>query len=263
MQLLSNLSLGLNVFDIWYPATNQVKPQVSDQWSFGYFRNFGNDAFEFSSEVYYKNLQNQVDYEDHSSLIMNRELEGALRTGKGHAYGIELTLQKRGRLNGWISYNYSRTERRIMGINNFEAYPALFDQPHTVSVVGNYALSDRWEFSFNWNFASGRPVTLPEETFRYDGYIVPIYGAKNGGRLPDYHRLDLSFTLYPKEKPGRKNESSWNFSLYNVYSRKNAASVFVTSELEGIDLVKNRNQSAFHKLSLFGIIPSVTYNFNF
>ncbi len=263
MQLLSNLSLGLNVFDIWYPSTNQIKPQISDQVSVGYFKNFKKNSYEFSVEIYYKRLQNQVDYADHSSLIMNRELEASLRTGKGHAYGIETTLRKNGRLNGWISYNYSRAKRQIEGINNFREYPALFDQPHTVSIVGNYSLSTRWEFSANWNFASGRPVTLPEETFRYDGYIVPIYGTKNSGRLPDYHRLDVSFTLYPREKPGRKNQSSWNFSLYNLYSRKNAASVFVTSELEDIDLVKNRDRSAFHKLSLFGIIPSITYNFKF
>ncbi len=263
IQLLSNLSLGLNVFDIWYPSTNQIKPQISDQLSVGYFKNFRKNMYELSTEVYYKRLQNQVDYVDHSTLIMNRELEASLRTGMGYAYGFEMSLRKNGRLNGWISYNYSRAKRKIEGINNFQEYPALFDQPHTVSVVGNYSLSTRWEFSANWNFTSGRPVTLPEETFRYDGYIVPIYGTKNSGRLPDYHRLDVSFTLYPKEKPGRKNQSSWNFSLYNVYSRKNAASVFVTSELADIDLVKNKDRSAFHKLSFFGIIPSVTYNFKF
>lgn len=263
MQLLSNLALGFNVFDIWYPASNHIKPQTADQLSFGYFQNLKNNQYELSAEVYYKNMDNQVDYADHLVLIMNRELEAGLRTGKGEAYGIELMAKKNGRLNGWASYNYSRAKRKIDGINDGEVYPALYDQPHNFSLVGNYQLNKRWAISANWNFASGRPVSLPEESFRFENHIVPVYGDKNDGRLPDYHRLDLSFTLLPKNKPNRKNQSSWNFSFYNLYSRFNAASVFVTSELKDIDLVRNSDKTAFHKLSLFGIIPSVTYNFKF
>lgn len=263
MQLLSNLSLGMNVFDVWYPASKNIKPQIADQLSLGYFQNLADNAVEISLEGYYKKLKNQVDYVDHSTLIMNRELESELRTGTGRAYGVEFMLKKNGRLNGWVSYSYARALREIEGINNGEEYPALYDQPHNISVVTNYRLSDRWSVSTNWVFSSGRPVTLPTENFRYDKYIVPIYGPKNAERIPDYHRLDIGFTLLPKPKPNRKNHSSWNFSIYNAYNRANAASVFVSSELKDIDLVKDQDKSAFHKLSLFTIIPSVTYNFKF
>jgi len=263
MQLLSNLSLGLNVFDVWYPASRNIEPQTADHVSAGYYQGFKSNTYELAIEAYYKRFRNLVDYVDHSTIIMNREMESELRTGTGNAYGMELSVKKHGRLNGWITYTYSRAKRSIPAINEGIAYPALYDQPHSFSVVGNYELSKRLTLSANWVFTSGRPTTLPEETFRYDQYIVPVYGAKNNGRLPNYHRLDLSLTLLPKPKPNRKNESSWVFGIYNVYNRANAASVFVSSELEDIDLVKDPTKSAFHKLYLFGIIPSITYNFKF
>ncbi len=263
MQLLSNLSLGFNVFDIWYPSSNRIRPQIADHFSMGYFQNLKNNKYELSAELYYKKLHNQVDYADHSVLIMNRELEAQLRTGDGEAYGMELMFRKNGRLNGWLSYTYSRALRQIEGINDSREYPALYDQPHAFSVVGNYRLTPRWTLSVNWNYASGRPVSLPDESYRFEQYIVPVYGSKNNERMPGYHRLDVSFTLFPKEKPGRKNESSWNFGVYNLYARRNAASVFVSAELEDIDLVKDPDRPAFHRLSLFGIIPSIAYNFKF
>jgi len=264
MQQLSNLALGFNVFDIWLPSSLQTLPQTADAFSLGYFHNSRNLQYEFSAEAYFKHLTNQIDYKDHAQLIMNRYLEGELRTGDGRSYGLELMARRRqGRLTGWLSYTLSRAERSIKGINGGQYFPAPYDQPHSVTAVASYKLGPRWTVSANFVYATGRPTTLPEETFRYDGYIVPVYGRRSSDRLPDYHRFDLSASLYPKEKPGRKNQSYWTFSLYNAYSRYNAATVFVTNELADIDLVKDNGKSAFHKLSLFGLVPSVTYNFKF
>ncbi len=264
MQLLSNLALGLNAFDIWMPSSEQTRPQIADAFSLGYFRNSRDHRYEFSVEGYYKHLQNQLDYQDHAQLIMNRYLEGELRSGKGRAYGAEFMVRRQqGRLTGWLSYSLSKAELSIKDINGGQYFPAAHDQPHAVTLAASYKLSPRWTLSGNFVYASGRPTTLPEETFRYQGYIVPVYGRRSGDRMPDYHRLDLSVNLYPKEKPGRKNQSYWTFSLYNAYNRYNAATVFVTNELEDIDLVKDNGKSAFHKLSMFGIVPGITYNFKF
>ena len=264
MQLLSNLALGLNAFDIWLPSSTQTRPQIADAFSLGYFLNSKDNRYEFSVEGYFKNLENQIDYKDHAQLILNPYLEGELRVGEGRAYGAEFMVRRQeGRLTGWLSYTLSRAERKINGINNGQYYPANHDQPHSFSLVGNYKLSKRWSLSANFVYATGRPVTLPVETFRYEGLIVPVYGSRNSRRIPDYHRLDLAATLYPKEKEDRKNHSYWTFSLYNAYSRFNAATVFVSNELADLDLVKDADKSAYHKLSMFGIIPSVTYNFRF
>lgn len=264
MQQISNLALGFNVFDIWLPSSLQTKPQTADIFSLGYFQNSKNQQFEFSAEAYLKRLTNQVDYKDHARLIMNRYLEGELRSGKGRAYGLELMVRRRrGRLTGWLSYTLSRVERSIKDINGGEYFPAPQDQPHSINAVGSYEINERWTVSANFVYATGRPVTLPEEIFRYGHYIVPVYGRRSSDRLPDYHRLDLSANLYPKEKPGSKNQSYWTFSVYNAYNRYNAATVFVTNELAGLDLVKGNGKPAFHKLSMFGLIPSVTYNFKF
>ncbi|HRW99911.1 MAG TPA: hypothetical protein P5280_10495, partial [Cyclobacteriaceae bacterium] len=263
MQLLSNLSLGLNVFDIWFPSTNHTKPQTSDLYSLGFFKNVDSNNYELSVEAYYKSMSGQVDYKNHAQLIMNRYLEGELRFGKGRAYGIELSARKKkGKVTGWFNYSYARSERKIPELNNGKYYPTNFDQPHTISSGASYNLSNRWAVAAAFTYATGRPVTLPIESYRYDGQIVPVYGDLNSNRLPDYHRLDLTFTLYPKDRGRRRNESYWTFGLYNVYDRHNAATAFVSAELEDIDLIKTKDKSAYQKLYLFGIIPSVTYNFN-
>lgn len=263
MQLLSNLSLGLNVFDIWFPSTNHTKPQTSDLYSLGFFKNVDSNNFELSVEAYYKSMSGQVDYNNHAQLIMNRYLEGELRFGKGRAYGIELSARKKkGKVTGWFNYSYARSERKIPELNNGKYYPTNFDQPHTISSGASYNISNRWAVAAAFTYATGRPVTLPIESYRYDGQIVPVYGDLNSNRLPDYHRLDLTFTLYPKDRGRRRNESYWTFGLYNVYDRHNAATAFVSAELEDIDLIKTKDKSAYQKLYLFGIIPSVTYNFN-
>ncbi|MGE0587475.1 MAG: carboxypeptidase-like regulatory domain-containing protein [Cyclobacteriaceae bacterium] len=263
MQLLSNLSLGLNVFDIWFPSTARTKPQTSDLYSLGFFKDVKSNTYELSAEAYYKSMTGQVDYKNHAQLIMNRYLEGELRFGKGRAYGIELSTRKKTeKVTGWFTYSYSRSERKIQELNDGKYYPTNFDQPHALSIGTSYDLSNRWSVATAFTYATGRPVTLPIESYRYEGQIVPVYGDLNSNRLPDYHRMDLIFTLHPKDRGNRKNESYWTFGLYNVYDRHNAATAFVSAELEDIDVIKNKDKSAYQKLYLFGIIPSITYNFN-
>lgn len=264
LHTLSNTNLAFNVFDIWIPASQRSAPQIADQVALGYIHQFKGAKWEFNAEIYAKHMQNQLDYKDHSSLIMNRFVEGELLSGNARAYGLELQLLKNtGRLIGWLNYTYSRVFRKIEGIENGEEFPANYDQPHNLQTVLQYQLSNRISISANWLFQSGRPITLPVSTFHFEGRNAPVYTSRNSARLPAYHRLDLSLQLKPKFKPNRKNESSWQFGIYNVYNRLNAATAFVSPELADIDLISDNSKTGYYKLAIFGMLPSITYNFKF
>ena len=261
---LSNLSLGFNVFDVWIPASTNIQPQRAHQFAAGVYWDTKERSLQFSIEGFYKLLEEQIGFRDHSQLIMNPDIEGQLLAGDGRAYGIEFSAQKTaGRLNGWFGYTWSRTTLTIPGINEGKRFPASYDQPHSVSLAVSYRLNERWEFSSNFVYNTGKPITLPTATYWYDGRIVPVYGSRNGSRLPDYHRMDISANLYRKPKAGMKNNSYWTFSIYNVYNRQNAATAFVSAELADIDVITNPDKSDYYKLYLFGIFPSVAYHFNF
>lgn len=263
LNLLSNLSLGFNVFDIWFPSTNRIQPQKSDQWALGLFIDSKDHQFTYSIEGYHKKMLGQIAFKDHSRLILNRYLEDELLTGTGRAYGVEFTARKvEGRLRGWFGYTYSRSIFNFPELNDGNSYASTQDQPHQINLSASYKYNRRWSFSANFIYASGRPVTLPVKSYWYEGRIVPVYGARNANRLPDYHRLDLSANLYRK-KANAKNQSFWTFGIYNVYDRHNAASAFVSRELEDLGVVVNSNKSGYHKLYILGIIPSITYNFKF
>lgn len=255
MHLLSNSSSGTPT-DLWIPSSNNVKPEIADQISLGYFRNFDNNNYEFSAEAYYKDLQNQIDYRNGAELEFNSKVEADLLFGDGRAYGLELFLKKRnGRLNGWISYTLSRTERQIEGINGGAYYPARQDRTHDLSVVAIYDLNKRISLSGLFVYYTGNAVTFPSGRAFIDGQWVNTYSDRNAERMPAYHRLDLAVTVQGKAR--ERFESSWNFSLYNAYGRKNAYSIsFQASET-------NPNQSEAVRLALFRWIPSVTYNFTF
>lgn len=264
LHLLSNSATSFSVLDVWYPTNNNIAPSSSDNFSIGWFLKFAQSKYRFTSEVYYRRLHNQLDFADHSLLIMNRNVEKLLKPGKGEAYGLEVSLEKNtGKLTGVVSYSYSRVFYKISEINNGSKYPATHDQPHRININGNYQLSNRSSFSANWVFSSGYATTLPVETFVYDDYIVPIYGEKNSDRIPNYHRLDFAFTLKNKEKPNRKWDGSWVFSLYNAYGRLNPLTVFVGPKMQDINVVEDPNKIAYQKFSLFTVLPSVTYNFKF
>ncbi|MBK7173054.1 MAG: TonB-dependent receptor [Bacteroidales bacterium] len=244
--------------DVWFPSTPNVKPQVADQVAIGYFRNFFDNSLETSVEVYYKKVNKVIDFCDHAYLLLNQYIEGEIRIGEGESYGLELMTRKNsGDLNGWISYTYSRSWRKIETINNGNRYPAPYDKPHTLNIVLNYEASKRVELSATWVYATGLPVTFPTGRALIGNAIVPIYSDRNAYRMPDYHRLDLSCTLKGKEKPGKRWRGDWNLSVYNAYNRKNAWSI--NFEKDAADPYTTYAVKTY----LFSIIPALTYNFKF
>jgi hypothetical protein len=255
LHLISN-STSSTPTDLWIPSSANVKPEISDQLSLGYFRNFFNNRYELSVEAYYKDMQNQVDYKDGASTIANDKVEGELLYGKGRAYGVELFFKKKyGRFNGWISYTLSRTEKQIDGINNSNWYAARQDRTHDVSLVGIYDINDKLSVSATWVFYTGSAVTFPSGKYYIDGNIQWLYTERNGYRMPNYHRLDLSVTYYNKKTD--KFESSWNFGIYNAYARENAWTIsFRESETDP-------TKTEAVQIALFRLVPSITYNFKF
>jgi len=242
--------------DAWVLSSNNIQPQIADQGAIGYYRNFNDDKYEFSVEVYYKDMQNQIDYKNTADLQANEDVEAELVYGKGKAYGLELYLKKRvGRLNGWISYTLSRSKRKFDEINNGQWFAARQDRIHDVAVVGMYQLSKRWSISATFIYNTGNAVTFPSGKYSIGGKSTWYYTERNGYRMPDYHRLDLGATL--ESKPGSRFKSSWTFGIYNAYNRKNAYIIdFRENE-------NNPNVTEAYKVALFGIIPSVTWNFKF
>ncbi|NRA47839.1 MAG: TonB-dependent receptor [Phaeodactylibacter sp.] len=262
LHLISNTT-SATPLDIWSPSGPFKGPQRSDQIGVGYFRNFQNNTYEFSAEVYYKWLDNLVDFVDGADLTFNNYLETELLTGTGRAYGLELQISKvKGDFTGWLSYTLSRTERLVDGINNGEYYASNFDKPHDFSITGMYKYSDRWTFAANLVYATGQPVTYPSGRYDYSGLTVADYGSRNQDRLPDYHRLDLSATL--KSKPRPRMQGQWIFSVYNAYNRRNANSIFFqerNTDGSGQEVATGVTEAV--RLSFFGIVPSVAYEIKF
>jgi hypothetical protein len=255
LHLMSNSTSGQPT-DTWMPSTRNLKSTIVSQYAMGYFRNFASNEFEFSVESYYKDMQNVLDYEDGTDILLNENLEAYILSGIGRSYGIEFYLKKKhGTFNGWVSYTLARTENKIEGINSGDWYPTKYDKTHDISIVANYKLNKRWSVSSSWVYYTGNAVSFPSGRYEYDGQLWPYYTERNSYRMPDYHRLDLNFHLTGKNK--HKYQSNWDFSFYNVYNRKNAYSItFQESET-----VPGTTEAV--KLSLFGIIPSVTWNFKF
>lgn len=244
--------------DVWFPASPNVKAQIADQWAVGYFRNFLNNMLESSIEVYYKDMKNQLDFRDRANVLLNPQMEADLRKGDAWSYGVEFMFNKtKGDFTGWFSYTWSRAWQQIDQINNGEKYPAVFDRPNDLSLVLAYNFTDRIRAAANFVYQTGRPVTLPAGRYEYGGVIVPVYESRNGSRFPDYHRLDLSFSWDTRKKPNRRWQSSWDISVYNAYWRKNTFSYSFRQNEE------NFHQTDAYKIYLFGIVPSVTYNFTF
>jgi len=257
VQLASNSTGGIPL-DIWVPASPNIKPQLCDQFSVGYFRNFSNDKYETSIETYYKYMQNQIDFKDHASLLLNNQIEKEFRFGWGQSYGIEVSAKKNtGRFTGWVSYTLSRSERKIKDLNDNKMFLSPYDRPHNVSIVGNYTIAKRLSFSANWVFLSGNAFTSPSGKFRYGNVIIPVYSERNGDRMPNYHRLDLGITLKNKEVAGRNWKSSWNLSVYNAYYKKNPTVVFFENSSENPNITKAK------MMYVMPIVPTLTYNFSF
>lgn len=270
LHLVSNTTSATPI-DVWKPAGKYVKPSTSDQYALGYFRNFKNNTYEFSSEVYYKDMQNLLDYRNGAQLLLNNNVETEFLSGKGRAYGLELMVKKsKGKFTGWIAYTLSRAEAKVegfqvgdynnaeSGINNGNWYSTNWDKTHDLSVVGNYTINEKWEASANFIFASGRPASYPDGAFMFDGKSLPVYRNRNEFRTMPTHRLDVSVTFTPSGNKNRKWQSSFVFGVYNLYGRKNPYSVYTRIK------ENNPTQMEAVKLSIVGIpVPAVTYNFKF
>jgi len=257
MQLAQNATAGTPL-DVWFPASPNVLPQIADQVALGYFRNFKDNMIETSVEIYYKNMQNSIDFKDFAEVLLNEELEGELRFGKSWSYGAEFLIRKNtGKLTGWVSYTYSKTQRKFKDINNGNPYNAPYDKPHDVSIVLAYDLHPRWEVAATWVYATGQPATFPTGRAEYGNLIVPIYSDRNAYRLRDYHRLDVSVTWKKKKKENAKWDWDLNFSVYNAYGRHNTWSInFVQDPV-------NPNVTYAEHTYLFSILPALTFNFKF
>lgn len=247
-------------YDVWYAVSNNIPPQIADQTAIGYFRNFFNNLLETSVEIYYKDQQNVSDIVDNGDILGNEFLEGQLRIGKGWAYGAEFLVQKpTGRMNGFIGYTWAVAKRKIEGINEGKTYNSPNDRRHDLSLSGSYELTPKWNFGMSFIYATGTATTLPVGKIYYQNAFAPIYSARNSGRLPDYHRLDLSVTYTPRlrTRDGKRLESSWNFSLFNVYGRVNPISISFAEKAQNPGIP---NSSFFY---IPGPIPAITWNFNF
>lgn len=263
IHLVSNTA-SVSPLDIWAPSDQYLKPEISDQVALGYFRNLQNGKYSLEAETFYKKIKNKADYIDGAELIAHKAIERVLLIGEARAYGLEIMAKKNiGKLTGWLSYTLSKAEQRTPGrnadepgINNGQWYRANYDKMHNLSLTAAYQLSKKWSFGGIFVYQTGRAATFPIGKYEYQGVTVANYGPRNENSLPAYHRLDLSATYTPKPDKIRKWKGEWVFSLYNVYNRSNAAAVTFGQNTDF-------GHSEARKMSIFGIIPGVTYNFKF
>lgn len=252
-------------FNTWSPSNYYLKPQIADQVAIGYFRNFKDNTLEFSAETYYKDIDNVTDFADNARLFFNKDLSTEYRQGDSWSYGLELMLQKKeGKITGFTSYTWSKTQRKIPGVNLGEPFLANYDRRHVLNIVGTYEMNDKWTFGANFTYSTGRPITVPAGKYTYEGtYQVDLITERNGYLLPAFHRLDLSATLTPRKNENRKWKSNWVFSLYNTYSRKNAFTIYTRLEQDDEGNITNPNAKEARLISLFPVLPSITYNVQF
>ncbi len=257
IQLASNGNSS-TPFDIWFSSSQQVRPQLADQIALGYFKNIANNSIELSAEIYHKKFINSIDFKDHANLLLNDNLEAELRIGEARSYGFELMAKKnKGRLTGWISYTYSKAEKRIATVNNENWYNAKYDKPHDLSIVASYELNERISLGSSFVYSTGSAVTFPTGKYHFNGVAVPVYSERNAARLPDYHRLDFSLTLKSKKNKSRRLQTETVFSIYNAYNRKNAFSINFKQDEARPDV------TIAEKRSIFSIVPAATFNVKF
>lgn len=263
IHLISNTA-SATPLDIWAPSDQFLKPEISDQIALGYLQNFGDDRYSLEVETFYKSIKNKADYIDGAELVAHKAIERVLLNGKARSYGFELMAKKNsGRLTGWLSYTLSRAEQKIPGrninepgINNGKWYRANYDKLHNLSVTAAYQFNRKWSFGGIFTYQTGKAATFPNGKYQYHGISVANYGTRNANSLSAYHHLDLSATYTPNPDKKKEWQGEWVFSIYNAYNRKNAAAyTFGQNTTSGLSEVK--------RMSIFGIIPGVTYNFKF
>lgn len=263
IHMLSNTQSPLPT-TIWTPSGPFTKPQLLDQYAVGYFKNLKEGDYSFEGELFYKNIKNRIDYIDGADILANNNIEQVILNGKARSYGMELLFRKNtGNFTGWVSYTLSRAEQKTPGrtaaepgIANGDWYLSGYDKLHNLSVVGSYEYNPKWSFNANFSLQSGQPVTYANGYYEFGGINIPNYSLRNENRLPLYHHLDLAATYTPKPDKKKGWQSYWVFSIYNVYNRKNAASMtFTTNDDTGANETR--------RLSIFGMVPGVSYNFKF
>ncbi len=265
LHLLSNTA-SPTPLDIWTPSGKYIQPQLLDQFALGYFKSIKEGDYSLETEVFYKDIQNRIDYINGANLVANNEIETVILNGQARAYGLEVLLKKNeGNFKGWLAYTLSKSEQQTLGrtdiepgINNGEWYSSAFDKTHDISINASYELSKKWTFNTNFLFQTGQPTNYPVGQYEIQGINVPIYddNRRNSDRLPAYHRLDISATLTPDKNKNREWKGEWVFGIYNIYGRQNAASINFRRNQETM-----RNEAI--QTSIFGLVPSVTYNFKF
>jgi hypothetical protein len=261
IQMLSNTT-AINPTDVWKLSDAHIKPQMGDQFSFGFYQYFKGNTIETSVETYYKDIESMTDYKNGATLLMNHHLETAVADARGKAYGVEVMVKKlTGKLNGWASYTYSRSFVQTKGefedevVNNGAYYPSNYDKPHAVNFIGNYKFSRRINFSLNFIYSTGRPITLPVAKYSVDGTMRILFDERNQERIPDYFRTDISVNVEGNHKIKKLAHSSWTFAVYNLWGRSNPYSVY---------FVSNGGRISGYKMSIFARpIPTLTYNFRF
>ncbi len=263
LHLLSNTS-SPTPLDVWTPSGTFIEPQILDQFAIGYFKSINDNAYSLEVETFYKDIQNRIDYIDGADLIANDAIEQVILNGEARAYGLEVLLRKNeGRLKGWLAYTLSKSEQRTpgrtpfeTGINNGDWYATPWDKTHDITLTGSYEINNKWSVNTNFLYQTGIPATFPNGQYQFNGLTIPVYEARNSSRLPDYNRLDASVIYKPKPNSEKRFKSEWVFSVYNLYNRRNAASItFRENRMTGA------NEAT--RLAIFGIVPSVTYNFKF
>lgn len=254
VHLLSFSSAG-SPLEIWIPSGPSIAPQTQHQVSAGVFATLFNSRYEVSAEAFYKHLDNVLDFKEHPNLLLYDKIETELRFGKGKGYGLEFLVKKNdGKISGWVSYTWSRAFRTIPGVNEGNTYRAPTDRPHNVNAVLFYDITKRVQVSLNWIYATGQPLTLPEGRFWFFNELIPVYTERNAYRLPDYHRMDASVTIQ-LNRPGKRLKHAIHASVYNLYGRKNPWAVNYRMRPTG--------EQYLEMTYLFGVVPSVTWSFNF
>ena len=253
LHLVSNSSVGLPT-DVWLPVDNNVKPRIADQVALGYFRSFKNGQYGLSAEIYHKWISQVIDYKDNADIFLNQNIETQIRSGVGQAYGIELLFEKKkGKLTGWISYTLSKVQRNIQEVNNNQTYSPRHDRRHNASLVASYKLSKRWQLSFNYSYMTGIGITVPQGIFVSNGKPYNYYSPRNSFKLPDFHQLDIGIKLKSNQK--RRWRGEWTFGVTNAYNRENALTLYIQHQ--------ENAKTNIYKMFLFGLMPSINYNFKF
>jgi len=263
LHLLSNTS-SPTPLDVWTPSGPFTRPQLLDQYALGYFKNLKDGKYSLETEVFYKDIQNRIDYIDGANLIANDAIEQVILNGEARAYGFELLFKKnQDRFQGWLAYTISKSEQRTPGRNPSETginagkwYNTPYDKTHDISLYTNYELNEKWSINSNFVFQTGQPTNYPIGQFEFQNLVVPYYGSRNKQRLPTYHRIDFSATLTPRKNKDRRLKSEWVFSIYNLYNRRNAASI-------GFSRNGDTGVNEAVRTAIFGLVPAATYNIKF